>query len=201
MILQHFPLAQTVIENKIRSYASRKRPCVPNLATIQFLKARIHPHEQLYYVTFQDTSEQQWFFTYFLSQLSDGSWYIASGSGSPHGPIDPPEMQQPSLPWLRIKGNSVGNAFHAGGEVIDNGFDIVRVRLVTQDGIILEDTVEDGLVLFRSENVVIGPMQAELYGRVDNVVHNQSVFTSPLFPPSVEKVQEMLEKYRKSRDV
>jgi len=182
---------KVVIENKIRLYASRKRPCVPNIATIQFLKARIHLCEQLHYVTFQDTLERQWFFTYFLSQTHNGSWYISHGGGSPHEPDDLPEMLSQPLPWLRLTSGSIGGTFHAGGEVIDKGFDIVRVCLVSQSGSILEDTVEDGLVLFQGTSMVITPMQAELYNRANEIINRQMVFTSPLFSSVVngEKAQ------------
>jgi hypothetical protein len=65
----------------------------------------------------------------------------------------------------------------ANGEVIDNGFDVVRVRLVNDAGDVFEDTVQDGLVLFATiqDREVQWPMQAELYNRAGELVWRQTV--------------------------
>jgi len=55
------------------------------------------------------------------------------------------------------------NPFYAYGEVVDNGFDIVDVHLISPNGVVLKDRVQDGLVLFVSDQPVFTPLQAELY--------------------------------------
>jgi hypothetical protein len=63
-------------------------------------------------------------------------------------------------------------------EVIDNGFNAERVRLVNDTGQIFEDVVEDGLVLFATmqDQEVQWPMQAELYDNTGKLVWRQTVF-------------------------
>jgi hypothetical protein len=58
----------------------------------------------------------------------------------------------------------------AGGHVIDNGLDVARVRLTGSNGQVLEDTVDDGLVLFVTDQKVRVPVQIELYNRSGEVV-------------------------------
>lgn len=73
--------------------------------------------------------------------------------------------------------------FVAYGEVVDRGFDICRVRLVDPHGLILEDTVESGLVLFVSPQRVLRPLQAELYNRSGKLISQQTVLNPfPVLP-------------------
>jgi hypothetical protein len=73
------------------------------------------------------------------------------------------------------------NPFYAYGEVVDHGFDIVQVRLISPNGVVLEDTVQDGLVLFFSDQPIFMPLQAELYNRAGHLVSSQTVLQSKLF--------------------
>ena len=174
------------ILHRIRFYAARSRPCIPDLATIQFLKARIHPRHQLHYVTFHDTTGMQWIFIYFLNQHEDGSWYISTSGGSPgHSMVQSPNT--PDRPWLDLRGGQGMNQgsqgtsyeFYAGGEVIDNGFGIVRVRLIGPSEHVLEDAVQDGLVLFWSDQYVGIPLQAQLYNSANELVCSQTTLSMP----------------------
>jgi len=70
---------------------------------------------------------------------------------------------------------NASNPFYAYGEVVDHGFDIVRVRLISPNGVVLEDRVQDGLVLFFSDQPVFTPLQAELYNRTGQLVSSQTV--------------------------
>ncbi len=69
------------------------------------------------------------------------------------------------------------HSISANGEVIDNGFDVVRVRLVNEAGDVFEDTVQDGLVLFATiqDQEVQWPLQAELYNRAGKLVWRETV--------------------------
>jgi hypothetical protein len=175
------------IENRLRFYASRARPCVPNMATLRFLKARVLPAHQLHPVTFEDTAGQLWYSTFFLSQREDGSWYVKTAGGSgDHEQVAPSAIQD--RPWVHLGGGqqtrlpgrgSLSYEFLAGGEVMDQGFDIVRVRLLGPNGHVLEDTVQDGLVLFWSDQYIGMPLQAELSNRAGEVVSSHSVLTFP----------------------
>jgi len=65
----------------------------------------------------------------------------------------------------------------AHGEIIDNGFNVTRVRLVSKDGQVFEDTVQDSLVLFAAtqEQEIQLPMQAELYNSKGELVWRETV--------------------------
>lgn len=65
----------------------------------------------------------------------------------------------------------------AHGDVIDNGFNVERVRLVNDAGQSLEDSIENGYVFFacKPEEQVQLPMQAELYDRQGRLVWRQKI--------------------------
>jgi len=78
-----------------------------------------------------------------------------------------------------LAGEELWNPLHycyVFGEVVANGLAIVRVRLLSANGVILEDTVEDGLVVFLSNQPLVPPVQAELYDRAGELVKSQTVF-------------------------
>ena len=172
------------IRYRIEFLSSRSSPCVANMETIQFLKAHAIAMHQLHSVAFEDVMKLAWRFIYFLNQHEDGSWYVKSSTGD-REPVQPlPQDGQPGvqLQWGWYKLPTVGgtaNEFYAGGEVIDAGFDIVQVRLVSSNGLILEDLVQDGLVLFWSDQEVALLVQAELYNRSGDLVITQPSLALP----------------------
>lgn len=173
--------------------ASITHRCEPDNATIQFLKARVVPTHQVHYVLFQDTTGQPWYFNYLLSHRKDGSWYVKNAGGSrEQDQFEPLEMRD--CPWFRINGLSIlehiSDEFYMYGEVLDKGFDIARVRLLGANGPVLEDTVQDGLVFFWSDQKVVLPIQLELYNCSNEVVSRQSL--APPFLPSATRVIERL---------
>jgi hypothetical protein len=78
------------------------------------------------------------------------------------------------------------NHFFAHGNVIDNGFDIVRVRLISANGLVFEDVIQDGLVFFASHRKVVRPLQAELYNRSGELISRQTVLQPCSFPPDAQ---------------
>lgn len=68
--------------------------------------------------------------------------------------------------------------FVAHGDIIDNGFEVTRVRLVNDAGQTFEDNVQDGLVLFAcmQEQEVQFPLQAELYNAEGKLVWRETIF-------------------------
>jgi hypothetical protein len=85
-------------------------------------------------------------------------------------------------PLISVFGSKVGHAdgsqqFIAHAEVLDNGFEVARVRLANDAGQTFEDVVEDGLVLFAAlqHEEVQWPMRAELYDRVGKLVWRETV--------------------------
>jgi hypothetical protein len=163
--------ANEVIRHGMQYYAGLSSVQL-DLATMQ-LKARRDPLLQAHNLTVLDTTGQPWHCTFLLEQKK-GQWYIKAGGGRPGGERDePPELHD--YPWIRLKARFFRNEFYAYGEVFDKGYRIVRVRLLDQGGLVLEDTVRDGMVLFSSEQLpTVPPLQLELYNDAGRLVSRQT---------------------------
>lgn len=140
--------------------------------TIQFGKQCAIPGKIVQFVTFEDMQGMKNHFTYYLVQDDEGMWKFVGGAGGGDG--DRKMIRE--HPWANLGGGGWPDHFYAGGPVIDNGLDIVRVRLIANNGTILEDTVQDGVVLFVTDAKVELPLQAELYDREDRLVSGHKVF-------------------------
>src|SRR5258708_3860245 len=155
-----------------------------NLATVQFSREKAIPGWQMYYVTFEEMDGHKHNYVMFLRQREDGSWmFNGSSTGGDFREIAAqvfaPVHDHPLIAIAGRKGGHADNQYEfvANGEVIDNGFDVVRVRLVNDADAVFEDTVQDGLVLFATiqDREVQWPMQAELYNRAGELVWRQTV--------------------------
>lgn len=169
------------ILERMRLYAARGHPCVPDMTTLRFLNAHVTPEYAMQNMLFQDVTGQSWYFTYFLHQRGDGTWHVVASAGSrgdEHQQKAPPEIH--ARPWVNVRSFNVGETFYIGGEVIDDtGFDIVLVRLVSPTGLILEDHVQNGLVFFHRNQGIQLPMQAELYTRSNELISRHTVLSLP----------------------
>jgi hypothetical protein len=63
-------------------------------------------------------------------------------------------------PWVNLGGGGWPKQFYAGGQVLEHVGAVVRLRAA--NGTVLEDTVEDGMVLFLTDAEVRLPVYAEL---------------------------------------
>ena len=88
-------------------------------------------------------------------------------------------MPNRSYPWVNLAGGWNRDLFWAGGRVLDNGLDVVRVRLISENGIVLEDTVQDRLALFVSNKWVERPLKVELYDRSGKMVGTHQALKTP----------------------
>jgi len=140
--------------------------------TIRFLKERSLPGRKVLAGTFENQAGRMMNFTQYLMQNEQGEWEVRGGSGGGEGGSRLVREQ----PWVNLGGGGWPNDFYAGGHVIDNGSGVARIRLVAANGTILEDSVEDGIVLFLSEQPVDIPLQAELYDHHGKRVANHEVF-------------------------
>jgi hypothetical protein len=137
--------------------------------TIKFHKERAIPGHQVHYVTFEDDEGRLWHYTCYVAQDEQGEWHFKGGAGGgEHSPVRP-------QPWANL-GGGWHDYLYAGGRVSNKGLDIARVRLVSNDGTMLEDTVDDGIVLFICEHGVELPLQAELFDCAGNMVASHPVF-------------------------
>ncbi len=126
-----------------------------DVVTIHFIKERIIPGHQLYAIMFEDDAGQQYYGNCLLRQDTAGNWRIGGASWGAGIPVR-------SQPWANLGGGD-GSNFYAGGYVSDNGFNVARVRLIGDNGVVLEDTVENGQVLFLTDQHVETPVKIELY--------------------------------------
>lgn len=159
-----------------------------NMESIRFVREKAIPGWQLYYVSFQELEGDKQTYVFRLKQQPDGSWRSTGASTS----IDPDQLsahlEQLGVvvhdhPMIFLNGGWAGSAndkveFKAYGQVIDNGFNVTRVRLISETGQIFEDAVENGLVLFAAtlEQQAQMPMQAELYDNAGQLVWRERVF-------------------------
>jgi hypothetical protein len=174
-----------VVLDWLNNYEGHPRFEEVNLATVQFEREKAIPGWQMYYVSFVDIEGDQHRQTFILRQREDGSWMVSSASSGGNAREMAAQFLVPirDHPVISLGGGKGGHAnnqyeFVAHGEVIDNGFNVERVRLVNDTGQIFEDVVEDGLVLFATmqDQEVRWPMQAELYDNTGKLVWRQTVF-------------------------
>ena len=186
------PDPKEAIVSRFSLLASRNGYCIPNINTVGSLKARTLPMHQLHLITFQDVHEQWWSYTCFLEQNEIGLWYVGSSGGNPTSSKLLAREGDPD-PFIYLRGGQqtksskqgVTYNFRAGGEVVAKEQPIVRVRLLSAIGSVLEDTVQDDLVLFVSEHYTPFPMEAELYTSSGTMVSKQPVFTFSPVPAAL----------------
>jgi hypothetical protein len=152
----------------IRSFlsASNASGVKADPASIQFPGERSIPGHRLYAVTFRDQTGQPYNGHCVIEQDKAGDWRVWGGSWSKNAQVPPR-----AYPYVHLGGGGgYGHAFYACGTVSAQGYTIARVRLISKNGVELEDTVKGGLVLFLTDQYVALPAQVELYDQDDNLV-------------------------------
>lgn len=136
--------------------------------TVRFVKTRKAPHRQLWYVTCDadggPRGEESWHWTVLVSHEERDRWRahsVAGGAG---------ELPARGFPWANLGGNWGRDGFRAGGTVEDAGEEVTLVRLTDAEGRSFEDTVDDGVVLFISDEAVAMPMRVDLINAEGHVV-------------------------------
>ena len=141
--------------------------------TIRFFQERRLSDRQLHEITFEDEAGQHQHWLCFVVQDQQGGWYMVGGANYSDDPRHSPVR---SHPWVNLAGGGWEDHFWAGGLVLNNGLDVVRVRLISKNGKVLEDLVQDGLVLFITDQKIQVPVQVELYDRAGNRVGTHPCF-------------------------
>lgn len=139
--------------------------CDARPETIQFSKVRSIPQRQVHAVTFETLTGQRMHGAYAVHLDRIGEWQVAGGAG---GEVDGSPRR--GHPWVNLGGGGWPRQFYAGGQVVENGGAIVRVRLRAANGTVLEDTVDDDVVLFLTDEQVHVPVYAELLDQSGQVV-------------------------------
>jgi hypothetical protein len=147
------------------------------VATIRFLQERSLPDRQLHYVAFENEEGDQEHWLCCVLQEMPGHWRFVGGANMSNVET----MPRRAYAWANLAGGWNDKLLWAGGRVLDNGLNVVRVSLISDNGIVLEDTVQDGLVMFVSDQWVQGPLRVELYDASGNVVGTHQAL--PWKPP------------------
>ncbi len=141
-------------------------------STIRFLKERTIPLHYAALISFVDVNAQVWELACFAVEEEQRHWYFKSGSSISHKNNEP-------LPHANIAGGLAEGGFYAGGYIHANGTNITRASLVSVDGIIFEDTVDDGRVLFVTDREnVFPPVRVLLYDESDKLVNSHIAFNT-----------------------
>ncbi len=182
---------EQVILNRIAAYASEvastnnappptNKPGEPeivyvgdriDLSTVQFVKHRLLPQRQVHMVTYQRGSLGKVSYLYLLIQDTDSSWRIAVETG---GNVSPIPLEATGRPWANLAGGSGTFGGVWGGLVTENA-GIARVQLVDASGLVLEDSVDDNIVLFLTNQAPAKPLTARLYDALGNLVSTHPV--------------------------
>jgi hypothetical protein len=126
--------------------------------TCQFGKARRILLGEVNAVTFAtQTGQTQRFICSVRQELVGGEWKFVGGAGG--GGNGAPHRGHP---WVNLGGGGWPKRFYAGGQVLEHSGAVVRVRLRAANGTVLEDSVEDDMVLFLTDEEMQLPVHAEL---------------------------------------
>lgn len=145
--------------------------CDAKPETIRFVKARSIPGRQVHAVTFETQAGQPMSWVCSVRQDDAGDWrFVGGAGGSANG------SPRRDDPWVNLGGGGWPRQFYAGGCVLDDGKGVVRVRLHATNGVELEDSVDDDVVLFLTDSTVQLPVEAELIDGAGTTVGRHVAF-------------------------
>jgi hypothetical protein len=131
---------------------------------IHFLQMRSLPHCQLHEVMSENEEGHQRYWLCFLLLDEQDTWFVkAAADITESSPVR-------TYPWINLAGGGREDEFWVGGRIIDNGFNVERVRLIATNGSILEDRIQNDVALFVTDQKVRMPLQVELYNHSGRVV-------------------------------
>jgi hypothetical protein len=142
-------------------------------ATVRFVKSRAFPGCQLHEADFATRDGQARHLLVRTWQQPDGTWAAdpigGGGGGEPHR----------SSPWVNFAAGWNAQQFAGGGHLIGQGAETARlVRLTFANGTSIEDTVDNGVVLFFASPGVTFPARVEILGTAGNVLAEYDEFTA-----------------------
>ncbi|GAC1641449.1 MAG: hypothetical protein NVS4B12_03770 [Ktedonobacteraceae bacterium] len=139
-------------------------------SAIRILKERSIPLHYASLITFEDGAGRTWEFACFVVQEGQHNWVFKGGGSVSQKNVD-------SQPHVNLAGGWAEGGFSAGGRVNDNGIAIAHVDIVSVDGLLFDDTVDDGRVLFVTDREdIFPPVRALLYDSTGALVNSHIVF-------------------------
>ena len=108
----------------------------------------------------------------------DGAWRLGGG-------FEGPDRTLPGKPDPYVSlGAYPGSRFFAGGTVQSAEFDVARVRLVWDDGQVLEGEVQNGVVLFLGSRESLDPATAEFFDHDRRLIGTHVTLIDEQDPPA-----------------
>jgi hypothetical protein len=150
--------------------------------SVHVLKRRDLPGRQLYAVVFTNQEGLEVFCACELRQQEDGTWSVHGSAGGGLGGGRPSESPRANLGGS--PGGQSSGCYFGGLVEVDSAGEVARVDLVSADGVTLDDSVEEGVVLFLGEGPVDLPLSAELYDRAGKLVAAHVVIRAIEVPAS-----------------
>jgi len=146
-------------------------------ATIEFVKTKSFPTCQLHEVDY--ISHKGWGMHSLIKtwQDEDGGWRAHSlGGGAGPGP-------NRRRPWVNFCAGFGPESFTGGGHVVGEGAEKARsVRLTFANDVLIEDTVDDGVVLFFEARAVVAPADVSVFDEAGATLASYREFAD--FAPS-----------------
>ncbi len=139
-------------------------------SSICFLKERGIPGRQLHAVVFETEHGPGMQWTCEVAQNEDGDWHVEGGAGGGGSLPDRDPL------CANLGGGGWPNRFYAGGRVLDASGRAKRVQLISSNGMTLEDTVDDGWVLFLTDESVELPVRVRLYDGAGEIINQHPLF-------------------------
>ncbi len=141
--------------------------------TLRFLKERSIPGRQVHIVVFENGQGNEMHFTCYVEQNAQGNWQFRGAAGDGIVGHNPGPVVERA--WANLNGGGMPNHFYAGGFVADHGQGVTKVRLIAKSGTTIDDTVEEGMVLFLTDQAVDLPIEAELYDQEGKLLYKHKV--------------------------
>ena len=133
-------------------------------------------------LTFEDHESRMWDNVSCIDQDDNGCWHEAASTSIRHEE-HLRKRATGSSPWVHIVGGGWGNLgdgwgdrFWAGGYLTENARDTERIRLIFKNGLALEESIQDDLVLFLTDQKVQVPVQVEMYSYSGELLGMQVAF-------------------------
>jgi hypothetical protein len=143
--------------------------------SVVFVKERHLPNRAVYNVRFTTRTGMRMRYTVSLAQGDDGEWRVMGGAGG--AAEDPPEnAPKRGHAYANLGGGGWPRQFYAGGAIEEDNGAVARVRLRSANGVELEDTVEDGEVIFLTDDAIQTPLEVELYDGAGDLVARHMTF-------------------------
>jgi len=144
--------------------------------SVVFIKERHLPNRVAYNVRFTKRAGMRMRYTLAFAQGNDGAWQVLGGAGG-SAEDQPENAPKRGHAYANLGGGGWPRQFYAGGAIKEDNGAIARVRLRSANGVELEDTVEQGEVLFMSDDAIHTPLEVELYDGAGNIAGSHMLFT------------------------